>query len=262
METVKLSSQRLRTIVDGFSRARIAVLGDYFLDKYLEVDPALEEISVETGLPAHQVSEVRCSPGAAGTVVGNLASLGAGSLDAIGLAGDDGEGWDLRKGLHALNCSTEHLHNSSQRLTPTYLKPRNRHVTGLAGEHSRYDTKNRTPTDESLQHKIIASLNTLIPDVDALIILDQVHEAECGAVTSRIRQALTNMAESFANVVFWADSRRRIEAFHGVMVKPNQFEMVGDDNPSPGAVVELSRLMEAGRRMRQTESGTGRDHSG
>ena len=251
LETVRLSPTRLRQIVDGFSRARIAVLGDFFLDKYLEIDPSLEEISVETGLPAHQVSEVRRCPGAAGAVVCNLASLGAGALHAIGFTGDDGEGADLRNGLKALNCSTSHLHKGQNRLTPTYLKPRNRNVHGLAGEHSRYDTKNRTPTDEALERQIIASLDALLVSLDALIIQDQVHEAECGVVTSRIRTTLAERAASFRDVVFLADSRRRIEAFRGVIVIPNQFEMLGDDHPQPGAVVELSRLMEAAARARE-----------
>jgi len=139
MKTAQLSTTRLAEIIGGFSKARIAVLGDFFLDKYLDVDPVLEEISVETGKPAHQVTGVRCSPGAAGTVVCNLASLGAGRLYAIGYTGDDGERYDLCKQLHPLRCSTEHLHVSRDRNTPTYLKPRDLGVLGLAGEHSRYD---------------------------------------------------------------------------------------------------------------------------
>lgn len=102
MKTVQMSPSRLTELVAGFSKARIAVVGDFFLDKYLDVNPALGEPSVETGKVAHQVVGVRCSPGAAGTVVCNLQALGAGKLHAVGFSGDDGEGFDLRK---ALLCS-------------------------------------------------------------------------------------------------------------------------------------------------------------
>ena len=68
-----MSQARLSELVARFSQARIAVLGDFFLDKYLEVDPALAEVSIETGKTAHQVVDIRCSPGAAGTVCCNLA---------------------------------------------------------------------------------------------------------------------------------------------------------------------------------------------
>ena len=71
---------RLKELLDRFPSQRIAVIGDYFLDKYLETDPALIEQSVETGLPANQVVSVRCHAGAAGTGVNNLAALGVESL--------------------------------------------------------------------------------------------------------------------------------------------------------------------------------------
>ena len=177
MKTVQLSPQRLTELLDRFSAARIAVLGDFFLDKYLDVDPSLEEISVETGKPAHQVVTVRCSPGAAGTVVCNLAALGANQLDAIGFSGDDGEGFELRKQLALLGCRTDHLHVVADRHTPTYLKPRDVGSQQLAAEHSRYDTKNRQPTSDSLQQDLIRSLDDLLPELDAVIVLDQVEAA-------------------------------------------------------------------------------------
>ena len=107
-----MSPERLAEIVGRFSRSRIAVVGDFFLDKYLDVEPAWAEFSLETGKTAHQVAAIRTSPGAAGTVVCNLAALGAGTLHAVGFTGDDGESYDLRKGLAALGCGTEHLHST------------------------------------------------------------------------------------------------------------------------------------------------------
>ena len=135
--------ERLAELSGRFGSLRVAVLGDYFLDKYLEVDPALAEPSLETGLTAHQVVGVRHSPGAAGTVVNNLAALGAGSLLAVGFTGDDGEGWELRQDLRTLGVDLAHLHVEIGRRTPLYLKPRDRGAEGLTGEHSRYDVKNR-----------------------------------------------------------------------------------------------------------------------
>jgi hypothetical protein len=60
-------------------------LGDFFLDKDLDVAPRLAEQRMETDKLAHQVVAVLHSPGEAGTVVRNLAALGAGHLEAIGL---------------------------------------------------------------------------------------------------------------------------------------------------------------------------------
>ncbi|MDY0165323.1 MAG: PfkB family carbohydrate kinase [Thermoguttaceae bacterium] len=240
-----LTNERLNEIVGQFARVRIAVLGDFFLDKYLGVDPALAERSVETGKTAHQVVRVRHSPGAAGTVVANLAALGAGTLWTIGYAGDDGEGYELRQGLAAAGCRLGHLHVAPDRKTPTYLKPRDVNVPGLEGEHPRYDTKNRTPTPQPLEQAVLGSLDSLLPELDAVVIADQVEEAECGVVTTPVRNALTERAAAHPRIIFLADSRRRIGQFRGVLVKPNQFEAAGREFPRPGEEVPLDALVEA-----------------
>ena len=137
-------STRLEFICSRFRDARVAVIGDYFLDKYFVVDSELAEPSLETGRTSHQVVEVRHSPGAAGTVVNNLTALGTGHISCIGFTGEDGEGWELRKDLQALGCNIEYLLSDPSTVTPTYLKPRDKNKAGLEGEHNRYDIKKHT----------------------------------------------------------------------------------------------------------------------
>lgn len=246
-----MSAERLAELIERFGRQRIAVLGDFFLDKYLDVDPRLAEPSLETGKIAHQVVTVRHSPGAAGTVMRNLAALGAGQLQAIGFTGDDGESYELRKDLEALRVGIEHLHCAADRMTPTYLKPRDAHDPSLAGEHSRYDTKNHTATPDALQTRIIASLDAVAGRVDAVVVMDQVEEDECGAVTQRVVAALAERAARWPQVVFWADSRCRIHGYRNLIIKPNQFEAVGMESPPPGAEVPEDELQESLGRLRR-----------
>ena len=66
MTQAALSRDRLLELLAKFPQSRIAVVGDFFLDKYLEVNPAWAEPSLETGKVAHQVAAIRTSPGAAG----------------------------------------------------------------------------------------------------------------------------------------------------------------------------------------------------
>ena len=245
-----LSPERLESLLARFSQARIAVIGDFFLDKYLEIDPRLAEMSLETGAMAHEVVRIRHSPGAAGTVVSNLSSLGAGALHAIGFSGDDGESYELRKDLAGLRCDTKHLACDPERRTPTYLKPRDATDPSLAGEHNRYDIKNRVATPGAIEERLIAALDALLPNVDALIVMDQVEECDCGVVTARVAKAIAHCALRFPEVIFWADSRRRIHQFSRVIIKPNQFEAVGWQNPPPDATLELSRLADAVARLR------------
>jgi len=245
-----MTAERLKELMARFPAVRIAVFGDFFLDKYLQVDPRLAEMSVETGKTAHQVVGIRHSPGAAGTVVCNLAALGAGTIHAIGFTGEDGEGYELRRDLAALGVRSDHLHCDPHRRTPTYLKPCDLTVPGLAGEHSRYDTKNRTPTPPPMQQRLICSLDALLPDLDAVILADQVEEDEFGAVTAEVVRAVADRARQWPRVIFWADSRRRIRHFRRVIVKPNQFEAAHRAN-LPGEEVELDELQMALAELRR-----------
>jgi bifunctional ADP-heptose synthase (sugar kinase/adenylyltransferase) len=230
-------SARLEALTSHFRKVRVAVLGDYFLDKYLDIEPALAEPSLETGRTAHQVAAVRHSAGAAGTVVNNLAALGSRHIITLGVTGNDGEGWELRKDLFALGCDLTHLHTDPDRVTPTYLKPRDRTRPGLEGEHDRYDIKNVSPTPEWVGQALLASLDAVLPGVDVLVVMDQVREAGRGVLTPALIDALAERAPLFPKTVFWADSRGSIRRYRNVMVKVNQFELAGEDTPAPGARV-------------------------
>ena len=88
-----MDSARLNAIAKRYSDLRIAVLGDFCLDRYLEIDPSKQETSLETGLPVHNVVNVRAQAGGAGTIVNNLVALGVGTILPVGLVGEDGEGF-------------------------------------------------------------------------------------------------------------------------------------------------------------------------
>src|SRR5437867_5668381 len=99
-----LTETRLEQIVSRIPDLKLEVIGDLFLDRYLDIDASLTEPSLETGLDAYQVVRVRPAPGAAGTVINNLAALGVGRIRVISVIGDDGEGYELRRALHELGC--------------------------------------------------------------------------------------------------------------------------------------------------------------
>jgi bifunctional ADP-heptose synthase (sugar kinase/adenylyltransferase) len=245
-----VNRDRLEELLSRFPTRRIAIIGDFFLDKYLEVDPRLAETSVETGKRANQVVAIRTSPGAAGTVVNNLAALGAGTLHALGATGNDGEAFDLRQGLEAQGCATDGLVPFGFLKTPTYLKPRDVNDPSLAGEHERYDTKNRRPTPPEIGEKIVARLDALLSAVDAVIIADQVTDQDCGVITAAVRTVLAERAVQHPDVILWADSRAHIRRFRRVIIKANQFEAVGHENPRPDEVIPIDRLRQAVPRLR------------
>src|SRR5213080_283160 len=97
-----LSDSVLETILARIPRLTLGVLGDLFLDRYLDIDATLTEPSIETGLDAYQVVRVRSYPGAAGTVINNLVALGVKDVELITVVGDDGEWCELGQALDGL----------------------------------------------------------------------------------------------------------------------------------------------------------------
>ena len=82
-----MTPARFAEITDRYPSLRLALVGDFCLDRYLEIDPALAETSIETGLPVHNVVRVRSQPGGAGTILNNLVALGVGEVFPVGFRG-------------------------------------------------------------------------------------------------------------------------------------------------------------------------------
>src|SRR5881394_1307886 len=116
-----LTTALVEQVLNRAPALTVGVLGDLFLDRYLDIDAALTEPSIETGLDAYQVVRVRSYPGAAGTVVNNLVALGVGRVCVVAVIGDDGEGYELRQALRGVDARW--VVAQSDRRTPTYTKP-------------------------------------------------------------------------------------------------------------------------------------------
>ena len=245
-----MDAKRLQEILSDFSSRRILIVGDFFLDRYLTIDPALDEISIETGKIAYQIVAKRPQPGAAGTVCNNLHSLRVGTLIALGVVGDDGEGYELRKALTQRGVSVEHLVISEECFTPTYTKPMRMTPDGEE-ELNREDIKNRKPLPSEIENQLIERLEKLIPQVDAVIVADQVQERNCGVITDRVRDALADLANRHPNTLIFADSRERIGEFRNVVIKPNRFEAVQADRSKELEDIPTAMAKECAESLRQ-----------
>ncbi|MCZ2342212.1 MAG: PfkB family carbohydrate kinase [Bacteroidales bacterium] len=215
-----LTHSLIEQILTTIPHRRVGLLGDLFLDRYLDIDSRWDEPSIETGLTAFQVVGVRSYPGALGTVMNNLSALGVGHIYPIAAIGDDGEGYELRQALEALpGYAPGGVFPVPGRRTPTYCKPMRDGI-----EWNRFDIKNRTPTPAQVEDMLWERLEKAWPQLDALIVLDQVSEADCGVVTSRVRERLAALAGGDPTRFVLADSRERIHTFQNVHLKPNQQE--------------------------------------
>jgi rfaE bifunctional protein kinase chain/domain len=221
-----MTSSQFKTVTSRYGKLRVAIVGDFCLDRYLEIDPARREVSIETNLPVHNVANVRAQPGGAGTILNNLIALGVGKLFAVGFCGDDGEGYELRKALSAVpSVSLEHFIQTSARRTFTYTKPLVLRRGKPPEELNRLDLKNWTPTPKAVRERLVQAVRALAGKVDAFIVLEQVDVAQTGVVTSHILEALHAVCRTNSRLLVLADSRRGLRSFPPLIFKMNAAEL-------------------------------------
>lgn len=221
-----MTPARFAAIAARFAELRIGVVGDFCLDRYLEIDPALEETSLETGLPVHNVVNVRGQPGGAGTIVNNLAALGVGRIKLIGFCGEDGEGYELRRALAALDgVDLDHFLTTPLRRTFVYCKPLVLEPGQPPRELNRLDSKNWSSTPVELQRNLAERVRRAAAELDVLIVLDQVDVADTGAATALVCEAAHAALRERQDLVILADSRRGLKSFPPLGFKMNAAEL-------------------------------------
>ncbi len=221
-----MTPARFQTITSRYPSLRIGILGDFCLDRYLEIDPARSEISIETGLTVHNVIRVRSQPGAAGTILNNLVALGIGSIDAIGFCGDDGEGYELRRVLgERRGVQLENFFTSPERRTFTYTKPLLIRPGKPPEELNRLDFKHWSPTSSELNERVAAAARNVAASAHAMILMDQVDAADTGVVNSGLLPVIAEIAMRHPRLPILADSRRGLHGYPTVIFKMNHVEL-------------------------------------
>jgi rfaE bifunctional protein kinase chain/domain len=221
-----MNLSRFQALTARYPELRVAIVGDFCLDRYFEIDPGKAEISLETGLTVHNVMRVRCQPGGSGTILNNLAALGIGRIHAVGIAGEDGEGWELCRALRARpGVVLDHFIQTPDRHTFTYSKPLLMHAGKPPEELNRLDIKNWAPTPAHLEDRIINSLRQLVDHVDAFIFLEQADLPDTGVITTRVLAAVQELTRQFPRRLILADSRRGLAHFPPVTFKMNRTEL-------------------------------------
>lgn len=131
----------------------------------------------------------------------------------LGVAGEDGFGWELEVALRMRGIDTTHLVRSSAVSTFTYTKLINA-ATGVE-DLPRVDFINAHALPDDLDSGLTGTLLAIAPQFDVVLVSDQA-ETGGGVITSRMREALSRLKQ-----LVWVDSRKRCELFRNVILKPN-----------------------------------------
>ena len=241
-----MDEKRLESILSALPERKVAVVGDFCVDRYFEIDPDISDVSNETGLAIHQVTGVRPEPGGAANVLNNLAALGVGEVYPVGFVGRDGEGFELGRALDSLGIRRDFLRESETRHTPVFLKPIVIRPGETPEELNRFDVFPREPLAEEDEEALIGDLRAALERADALIVADYGEVGKEGVVTARVREAVADMARTNREKPILADSRLHVDQFRNAIIKPNADEAMTYLAGEPDADRSMVRLTEVG----------------
>ncbi len=203
----------LLRLLETFSAARVLVIGDVMLDRYVLGE--VRRISPEAPIPVLRAGARRAVPGGAANVARNVASLGARAI-LIGAAGVDAGASELAALLGATAGVDPRLVTDAKR--PTTVKTR-----FMSGSHQllRLDEEAGDPIPPALEAALVAAYDAALPDADVVVLSDYAK----GVLTdSVLRHAIARARAAGVPVV--ADPKRAsFAAYRGVSVlTPNLAE--------------------------------------
>lgn len=179
----------LLRVVAGFEGARVLLVGDFMLDRYVFGDA--ERVSPEAPVPILRVIERQDRVGGAGSVALNVVALGA-RVVCCGLLGKDSFGDRVAQALRDAGADATGLIRVNDR--PTITKTR---LVGLAEHRHRQqilrvdDEVVRPPAQED-EAQLLAAARAALPEVDVVCLEDYakgvLSPQMCGAVIAAARR--------------------------------------------------------------------------
>ncbi len=204
----------LAAIVRGFHTARILVIGDVILDRY--VTGTVHRLSPEAPIPVLRPASDRCTPGGAANVALNIATL-AGQAILVGVIGNDTAGNEV-----------ERLVNTTAGITSALVRIANRPTTCktrfMTGSHQllRLDEETNAPLDAAGVAAIMAAVERNLDAADVIVLSDYAKGVLCDDVLDAILARATR-----AGKLVIADPKRPdFAAYRGAAIlTPNEHEV-------------------------------------
>ncbi len=212
-----MNKEQLQKLLNDISKVKIAVVGDFCLDAYWFIDESKSEISIETGQKTRPVRDQRYSLGGAGNVTNNLTAMGVKDVRAFGVIGSDPYGTEMVKIMRKNGINPDNLLTQEEEWsTHVYTKP---YVGDF--EEGRIDFGNFNQLSTKTADQLIQNLINTIPDVDLIIINQQVLS---GIHTEYFKKELVGVIQRFPEKIFIVDSRNYNDYYDGAYRKMNDTE--------------------------------------
>ena len=229
---ISFTPEKLHARLAAMQGKRIAVLGDFMLDRYLW--GSVTRISPEAPVPVVEIDNETEHLGGGANVANNIAALGARPLP-IGVIGKDGSGERLSELVRNAGFPDEGIFIDPDR--PTTIKTRviahDQHVV-------RTDRESRQDLAPAMQEKLLQHLEKILPALEAILIEDYNKGVICQPFLSRVialaqsRRCLITVDPKFnhffeyQNVTVFKPNRKEAEEVIGMkLATANDLERAG-----------------------------------
>jgi len=207
----------LAALVPRLSWRRVLVLGDLFLDEYVE--GRATRLSREAPIPVLEFERRFYLPGGAANPAHNIAAL-QGHAWQSGVIGDDAAGRQLLAELQRAGVDARGVVVDAGRPTTTKTRVVSRGSLRFPQQVARIDHIDRRPIDAGVQAAIEAHLRGLLPQADALLVSDY----RSGVMTPALSVAALELAKASGKPAT-VDSQGNLEQYRGYhLIKCNQAE--------------------------------------
>jgi len=209
--------EKISRLLAELPKLRIGIIGDFCLDAYFVVDMSVSETSVETALATRPVSQQRYSLGGAGNVADNLKAMGVGTVRTFGVTGEDPFGRQMRRIMAKAGITDSELLVQNCRWdTHVFTK-----ILVGGEEQPRLDFGNFNELQEETANRLLSDLERQLPQLDILIINQQVFR---GIHTDRFRKKLIALLGGHTELLSIVDSRSYSTEFAPCLRKINDRE--------------------------------------
>ena len=210
-----MDASEYRKLVEKFSEARIAVVGDIVADIYIFGKP--HRLSREAPVIVVRHEAEKLVPGSAANTAHNLTALGA-TVYPIGVVGDDPVGREVLDFFDGPLAKTEGIIVEPGRATTTKTRIMAGDLHTTKQQVIRIDKEPDGPLSAEIEKLICEKLEAILPKVDAVIVSDYGYDV----LGPEVVKAVTKAAQDKIVVV---DSRARLKEFRGVtLATPNESE--------------------------------------
>jgi D-beta-D-heptose 7-phosphate kinase/D-beta-D-heptose 1-phosphate adenosyltransferase len=204
----------LAAIARAFPTARVLVIGDIILDRY--ISGSVQRLSPEAPIPVLRPNQDRATLGGAANVALNIATLG-GQAILIGVTGQDHAAADIDR----LIAATPRIGSALVRVADRPTTAKTRFMTG-AHQLLRLDEETTTPLDPPAITAVLQAVEDSLPDIDVIVLSDYAKGVLCDGVLDVILALSAR-----AGKVLIADPKRPdFAAYRGATIlTPNEHEV-------------------------------------